>query len=229
MNHSIMLIKRIYFFIQKLFQLLGYNLIINRKMGYNTDYFGTQVKLNQNHIKNLKVLLNRESLLKFLPKNCIIAELGVDKGDFSAKIISFTEPKKLYLIDSWDSDRYNLKKMKYINKRFQKAINVGRVFVIRGTSEKELERFKNGYFDWVYIDTTHSYLQTLKELELCRIKIKDGGIIAGHDYCQGNIDKALKYGVVQAVNEFCIKYSWEFIYLTHETDRSLSFAIKKIK
>ena len=119
--------------------------------------------------------------------------------------------------------------MNYVTKRFQKEIDAGIVFVIRGTSEKELKTFENSYFDWVYIDTSHSYKQTVEELELCRMKVKDGGIIAGHDYCQGNINDALAYGVVQAVNQFCIKYDWEFIYLTHETDRILSFAIKKIR
>ncbi|MEE9379537.1 MAG: class I SAM-dependent methyltransferase [Candidatus Lokiarchaeia archaeon] len=158
----------------------------------------------------------------------MITELGVDKGDFSYKIISLTQPKKLDLIDTWDSGRYNRHKMVYVKKRFQKEIDAGKVIIIRDTSEKELKKFENGYFDWVYIDTAHSYQQTVKELELCRLKVKDDGIIAGHDYCQGNINKAIAYGVVQAVNQFCIKYNWEFIYLTHETERTLSFAIKKI-
>ena len=119
--------------------------------------------------------------------------------------------------------------MNYVTKRFQKKIDAGIVFVIRGTSEKELKKFENAYFDWVYIDTSHSYKQTVEELELCRMKVKDDGIIAGHDYCQGNINEALAYGVVQAVNQFCIAFDWEFIYLTHETHRILSFAIKKIR
>jgi len=72
-------------------------------------------------------------------------------------------------------------------------------------------------------------LKLLPKNELCRMKVKDGGIIAGHDYCQGNINDVLAYGVVQAVNQFCIKYDYEFIYLTHETHRFLSFAIKKIR
>ncbi|MFX1303222.1 MAG: class I SAM-dependent methyltransferase [Promethearchaeota archaeon] len=166
--------------------------------------------------------------MNYLPKNGIIAELGVDKGDFSNKIITITHPKKLYLIDIWDSEVHNRNKMLYVKKRFKEEINAGQVIVIRGASEKELGKFENGYFDWVYIDTSHNYKQTIKELDLCRIKVKDGGIIAGHDYCQGNINEALAYGVVQAVNQFCIEYDWELIYLTHETDRTLSFAIKKI-
>ena len=225
----LIILRRSYSFIQKLVSFFGFNIIVNRRKANSIKDFVHPVRLQQKNIKNLKVVLNRESLLKLLPKKSIIAEVGVDKGDFSAKIISFTKPKKIYLIDIWDSERYNLNKMNYVKKRFQKEIDAGRVYIIRGTSEKELKKFENNFFDWVYIDTSHTYFQTLKELELCRLKVKDGGIIAGHDYCQGNINKALAYGVVQAVTHFCIKFDWEFIYLTHETDRTLSFAIKKIR
>jgi len=218
--------RRSYNFIKKLVNLLGFNITIRRVI--SNPNFIQQVRLHQKNIKNLKVVLSREKMLKLLPKNGVITELGVDKGDFAFKISSFTQPKKLYLIDTWDSERYNKNKMNYVTKRFQKEIDAGIVIIIRGTSEKELKKFENGYFDWVYIDTSHSYKQTVKELELCRTKVKDAGIIAGHDYCQGNITEALAYGVVQAVNQFCIKYDWEFIYLTHETDRTLSYAIRRI-
>ena len=222
-------LKKSYSFIKKIVNLFGFNIIVRRNKVNSDTSFEKQVRLNQQNIKDLKIVLNRDILLSFLPKNGIIVELGVDKGDFSDKIISLTHPKKLYLIDIWGSERYNINKMKIVNKRFQKEIDTGRIILIRGTSDNELKKFEDGYFDWVYIDTTHSYKQTIKELELCRIKVKDGGIIAGHDYCQGNINKALKYGVVQAVNQFCVKYDWEFIFLTHETDRKLSFAIRKIQ
>ena len=113
--------------IQKLVNLLGYNLIISRFKP--NSIFDNQVRLDQKNIKNLKVVLNREIMLKFLPKNGIIAELGVDNGDFSNKIISLTQPKKIYLIDTWDSERYNKNKMKYVKKRFEKEINAGRVII----------------------------------------------------------------------------------------------------
>ncbi len=213
-------------FIKKLSNLLGFNIIIKKVI--SSPIFLHEVRLQQKNIKNLKVVLSREELLKFLPKHGIVTELGVDKGDFSIKIISLTHPKKLYLIDTWVSERYNENKMNYVTKRFKKEIDAGIVAIKRGTSEKELNKFEDNFFDGVYIDTSHSYKQTVEELELCRMKVKDGGIIAGHDYCQGNITEALAYGVVQAVNQFCINQDWEFIYLTHETDRNLSFAIKKI-
>ena len=163
-----------------------------------------------------------------MPKNAIVAELGIDTGDFSKKIMTITNPKKLYLIDIWKTNRYNRNKMDYVKKRFENDINLKRISVIRGKSEEELEKFDNNFFDWIYIDTTHSYLQTIKELNICRLKVKNNGIIAGHDYSKGNINKGLPYGVVLAVNEFCLKYNWEFLYLTHETHRNLSYAIRKI-
>ena len=212
--------------IQKIVNYIGYNLIISK---INPDPINEkQVILHQKHIPNLEVVLDRETMLKSLPKNGIIAELGVDQGDFSSKILSNTHPEKLYLIDTWASKRYKKNKMNHVRIRFHKEIDTGRVVIIRGKSEIELKKFENSYFDWVYIDTSHSYQHTVKELELCRQKVKDGGIIAGHDYCQGNIKEAFAYGVVQAVNQFCVKNNWEFILLTHETHRGLSFAIKKI-
>jgi hypothetical protein len=80
----------------------------------------------------------------------------------------------------------------------------------------------------VYIDTSHAYEQTVKELELCRHKVKSGGIIAGHDYCQGSIARSISYGVVQAVHEFCTTHDWEMVYLTLEDHMHWSYALSAI-
>jgi len=205
-----------------IYKMIDYRLSKNKK-------YSEIIKLGHNNIKNLKIILDREKLLQYLPKKGIVAELGVDEGDFSEKIMTYTTPRKLYLIDMWKTERYNKNKMNFVKKKFENEINLRKIVLIRGKSEKELEKFDDNYFDWIYFDTTHSYLQTKKELNICRLKIKENGIIAGHDYSKGNINKGMPYGVVLAVNEFCIKFNWEFIYLTHETHRNLSYAIRKIK
>ena len=207
---------------------LGFKVIIRKVNECSIAPSENRIKLQQKHVNNLKVVLDREALIKLLPKDGIVAELGVDEGDFSSKILTLSNPKKLYLIDAWGSKRYNEYKMRKVEKRFKDYIRSGRVIIKRGISDVILKTFEDASFDWVYIDTAHSYEQTKKELELCRLKVKDGGLISGHDYCMGNIDKALHYGVVQAVNQFCVKYNWEFIFLTHETNRNLSFGIRKI-
>jgi predicted O-methyltransferase YrrM len=112
--------------------------------------------------------------------------------------------------------------------RFREEIAAGKVVIDLGLSTDALPKFPDATFDWVYIDTDHGYPITAAELEIARTKVKPGGIIAGHDYVTGNWDGGIRYGVVEAVHEFCVKHDWELILLTHETDRHLSFAIRRI-
>lgn len=180
-------------------------------------------------IRNTKLLLNRNDLLKMLPKQGVVAELGVDEGTFSEKILNICHPKKLVLVDFWGTERYNLQKRKGVEEKFSSQIESGEVQIEIGFSTKVGERFQNDYFDWIYIDTDHSYETTIKELELWAPKVKADGIIAGHDYIIGNWNDMIRYGVIEAVYEFCSKHHWEIIFLTMEHDAHPSFAIKKIK
>ncbi|KAA3438473.1 class I SAM-dependent methyltransferase [Rufibacter hautae] len=179
-------------------------------------------------IKNTKLLSNRVELLRLLPKHGVVAELGVDQGGFSELILKLCEPQKLHLVDLWDSERYNQNKRKHVEDKFKTEIGSGRVKINLGFSTEVVARFENSYFDWVYIDTDHSYKTTIKELEILRPKIKPGGIIAGHDFIIGNWDGIVRYGVIEAVYEFCSKYNWEILYLTMEIDNHPSFAIREI-
>ena len=183
------------------------------------------MELNSEHLRDLRVVIDREAMLQLLPDHAVVAELGVDEGDFSDKILRLARPRELHLIDPWDSDRYDDGKLKGVLERFRKEIASGIVNINRGTSVEELKKFPDGYFDWIYIDTTHSYETTVEELETGRNKVKAGGIIAGHDYTVGNINKQLRYGVIQAVHEFCNEHNWKMVCLTHESNRYLSYAL----
>jgi len=187
-----------------------------------------KVQLQQRHLGNLKVVPDRTAFLEALPKGGVVAEIGVDHGDFSARILSITRPERLHLIDVWSSSRYHGGLEKVVRDKFATELASGQVKIDLGLSTEVLPRFTDGYFDWVYIDTDHGYIVTAAELEIARSKVKAGGIIAGHDYVTGNWDGGVRYGVVEAVHEFCVKHDWELILLTHETDRHLSFAIRAI-
>jgi hypothetical protein len=186
-------------------------------------------KLRSRHIKHLRVVTTRIKLLALLPSNGIAAEAGVDEGNYSENILTLNRPKRLHLIDSWSSERFGEDKFHKIQSRFRAEVESGQVVIHRGVSYDELGKFPDAYLDWVYLDTSHAYEDTAKELEVSRLKVKADGLIAGHDYTTGNIRKALRYGVIQAVNEFCLKYDWEMIYLTHEPSRYLSYVIRRMK
>jgi predicted O-methyltransferase YrrM len=187
-----------------------------------------KVELRPEHIANLRIVTDRKAFLEQLPKGGVVAEAGVDHGDFSALILAITQPKRLHLIDVWSSKRYHGGLQDVVRKKFQRELASGQVQIDLGLSTDMLSRYPEATFDWVYIDTDHGYTVTAAELEFCRTKVKPGGIIAGHDYVTGNWDGGVRYGVVEAVHEFCVKYDWELILLTHETDRHLSFAMRKI-
>ena len=65
------------------------------------------VLLQEKHIANLKVVLNRNALLGQLPKNGIAAEIGVNRGDFSERIFTLAQPAELHLVDIWETERYH--------------------------------------------------------------------------------------------------------------------------
>ncbi len=187
----------------------------------------SRFSLEQQHIKNLKPLTDRFELLNQLPKNAIVAEIGVDTGDFSEAILQHTKPQKLHLIDLWGTERYHEGKRVGVEQKFAAEIAEGRVQMNLGFSTKVVTTFTDHYFDWIYIDTDHSYKNTLCELQLYSEKVKPGGIIAGHDFVIGNWKGLVKYGVIDAVYEFCVTENWELIYITMEHPQHPSFAIRK--
>ena len=139
---------------------------IAKKVNTNNSEKIPKYEIKKNHIKNAKLITTREELLRILPQNGVVAELGVDEGGFSQMILSINKPKKLHLIDSWGSIRYNQNKRKKVENRFSKNIESKEVEINLGLSTEVVESFEDNYFDWIYIDTSHSYEGTIKELEL---------------------------------------------------------------
>jgi SAM-dependent methyltransferase len=180
-------------------------------------------------------LKTRESLLRILPKHAVCAELGVFRGDFSGQILKYTQPAEAHFVDVWwtefgevfpdwnvytnfgtlkTRDAYNDAKSKIEAFKCKSTIHVG--------SDLEfLSGMPDHYFDWVYIDSSHEYDHTVKELELLKNKLKPGGIICGHDWYDDENHK--HYGVTRAVNEFCKAENWKLFY----RDKYLQWAIKQ--
>lgn len=203
------------------------NQIIKNETEISNNIPKTEIK--EIHISDLEMILTREDLIKKIPKHGIYAEIGVDMGVFSKTIFEICVPKKLHLIDLWGSERYNERKKNLVEKQFMKEISQNSIEIHRGFSTEVVDSFDDNYFDFIYIDTDHSFEVTFKELKAYRSKVKENGIIAGHDYIIGNWNGLVRYGVIEAVYSFCSLYDWEIIYLTMEIDSPPSFAIRKIK
>lgn len=200
-----------------------------RQSRVNTEKAIPVINLQQKHINNLKAVVNREDLLNLLPKDGVVVELGVDHGKFSELILEIARPKKLHLVDAWGNpERFHDGLKVMVIEKFKNEIASSQVEVNVGYSTSIIPTFPANYFDWAYIDTDHSYSLTSRELNLLKDKMKPGGIIAGHDYAICNWVDDIRYGVIEAVHEFCVKENWEMIYLTVETGPYRSFAVRKL-
>ncbi|MDI3430371.1 class I SAM-dependent methyltransferase [Aeromonas sp. V90_14] len=186
-----------------------------------------KIPLLQHHIEGAALLTDRLALLEKLPTQGVVAELGVAAGDFSRQIVDICAPAQLHLVDIWSSDRYGEELYLSVKNHFQQQQQCGEVIIHRKPSLEALESFPDQTFDWVYIDTTHSYELTREELRACDRKVKSAGIIAGHDYIQGNWRSQYRYGVIEAVHEFCVECNYRIIYLTMDISECLSFALIK--
>lgn len=184
--------------------------------------------LQEKHVRGGEILLDRDALIRQMPQAGTVAEIGVNEGEFSQRILQQNNPEKLHRVDVWGSERYNDDKAKKVLQRFDEHIARGTVVVNRGLSTTQAVEFDDQYFDWVYLDTTHTYEATLDELYAYGPKVKEAGFIAGHDYKMGNWKASLKYGVIEAVAEFCHKEDWRIAYWTADFTESNSFAITRI-
>lgn len=173
-----------------------------------------------------QIVATRQQLYAyFLPKNGVIAELGVGYGhNFFDLIYPLNKPKESHLIDRFKYPYMrNGTKAHLIFSKGKEEKNIKRVTdrakeipcnIHIGDTVEVMETFPDNYFDWVYVDGDHTYEGCMRDLEVCRKKVKDDGCIAGHDYEIFKSAKQRRWGVVDAVNEFCEKYDYNLTYLT---------------
>ena len=108
-------------------------------------------------------------------------ELGVAVGAFSEIIFREGKIRRLWSIDRW-ADHHNLAEYFAASKMLSR-IGHGRVVTLRTTFDEALDLFPDQSLDFVYIDGYAREGQVGgKTLADWWPKLKDGGILAGHDY-----------------------------------------------
>jgi SAM-dependent methyltransferase len=58
------------------------------------------------------------------------------------------------------------------------------------------KRYADASLDFVFIDADHSYAAVARDIDAWRPKVKPGGWLSGHDFCQW-----VGFGVIEAVTE----------------------------
>ena len=197
--------------------------ITDLSMSERRDLWPEAQLLNKTHLGGSTLVHHREVLLNFVPKNSVCAEVGIFKCSYSKKILEATNPEKLHLIDiSNDS-------IELASNLFPKEIESKKVKLHKGDSSTILSQFPNEYFDWVYIDGDHSYSGCKKDLDAALPKMKVNGKILLNDYIYFSSSNMEKFGVVEAVNEFCIANNFKIKYMSLHGRMYNDVYLEKIK
>jgi len=139
-------------------------------------------------------------------------EIGVAFGGHAEAILKLTQVDKLYGVDPYRhydnyKDPMNLPQSEFeILYEFTKnrlAVFGDRIDIVREISSRAAEIIK-GQVDFVYVDALHTYEGVRDDLRLWFPKIRDGGVIGGHDYGHPSFP-----GVKNAVDEFFARFGWE--------------------
>lgn len=137
-----------------------------------------------------------------------MAEIGVWCGEAAEILASELKPETYYAVDAWTpGNGKDWRPYEQAMSEFERAKEriSANVIVLRGDSQAMAAQVENASLDFVYIDANHSYASVRADIRAWRPKVREGGIIAGHDYAYASNARRKKYGVVRAVNEifFC--------------------------
>jgi len=170
--------------------------------------------LSSIHTRNAKLFCNRTEILRLLPMHCIVAEIGVAFGDYSAAILEVVEPRKFHAIDLftlheiptlWGRPSEDTFKgethEEFYKSRFSGVIVRGLLEIHKGDSSIILsEEFPDGYFDVIYIDGDHTLEGVEKDSRQAVKKLKPDGYLVFNDYIMFDYIGSCPYGVVHVVN-----------------------------
>tara|TARA_B110000467_G_C18288471_1_gene463215 strand:+ start:15 stop:668 length:654 start_codon:yes stop_codon:yes gene_type:complete len=97
-----------------------------------------------------------------------------------------TDNKNKYFDEDWGT----VKRDFWTNTRYFNNIKL-----VQDFSYNVIDSYPNNYFDFIYIDASHEYDDVKKDIQISLPKVKENGLIGGHDY------QSEWPGVIKAVNE----------------------------
>lgn len=118
------------------------------------------------------------------------AELGVCTANLTCYLLENNPELKLIAVDSWENhDKLNI----WFNNHednYKESIEKlskyeDRVEIIRDLTHNAASKVENGSLDFVYIDANHTAESLMIDVYFWLPKIKETGMLCGHDYNHG--------------------------------------------
>ena len=161
----------------------------------------------------------REDLYKLIElyKNPMGIILGVSDGQFSEHLLSRTgENLTLYGSAYWSDEKHK-------NAAADRLVRFGsKSIIVESSVLVVVERFKDDFFDFIYINEPPLTGEIEILLEALWPKLKKGGILSGNEYMLKR--KGLQ--ISASVDEF-VRTKKQELFLTHEEGKPRSFYLFK--
>jgi predicted O-methyltransferase YrrM len=173
------------------------------------------VEISEKQTKNTRILKDRYSIINILAakdKPLRLMEVGTAAGDFAQVMIDSLNIEKIILIDKFDTldvmttadERYSGDgHYQFVVSRFKDNHEVE---IIKGFSIDVLPIFipmeEKDKFDFIYIDSDHSFHNVYNELLYASQIVKKSGVIGIDDFTSATDDPIHPYEVMQAVTHF---------------------------
>ena len=160
------------------------------------------------------------------------AEIGVEKGIFSKRLVRLVPELKLYAIDAWMPYKFpgngNFGKSKDRQNSYYEETKTRlapfNCEIIRKYSIDAVRDFEDESLDFVYIDAHHGYEFVKEDIEEWTKKVKVGGIVSGDDYFIFNSGND---GVIKAVDEYVANHNISHLFIyKNDKDHPSWFFIK---
>ncbi len=142
--------------------------------------------------------MDRPSLQNMVGKEGLVGcEIGVNMGLNAVEMFEYLDIERLYLIDPYSFyGKHKEMQQAKGGKRYNMAIESLRPWEdkciwIHKISSHAIDDIPDESLDFVYIDGSHHYKVVKKDITNYIKKVKIGGLIAGHDYHQPDVKRAV--------------------------------------
>src|SRR6185295_7348005 len=167
------------------------------------EVFLTPRWLPQEYLTHCILVSDRTELMRRLPRNAVVAEIGTQFGNFAKQILELSEPREFHIFDL----SFNC----FDRSFFDNEIRSGRVILHEGDSSRTMSTLPDGRFDWMYIDGDHSFEGVMRDIKEAKRLIRSDGYLVFNDYTVYSHLERTQYGVMRAVNDLCLDEDFEIV------------------
>lgn len=203
-------------------------------------------ELTTKHFQGAKLFANRKDMIRDLPvpKDGVVAEIGVAYGIFSEEMINVFRPRTFVAVDIFDlhnipvlcgektAERFQGKNHRQYYEHRMQQFNLQssgvEMRIHEGDSSLQLAKEPDDSIDLIYIDAAHHYEGVMRDATVAMQKVKRHGYIIFNDYIMYDHYANVPYGVVQVVNEICVKENWKVVSFALQTQMFCDICIQRM-